>query len=305
MKSYMKYISTILILVVVVLFSCKKDFLNTQPLGEVSSEVVWKDGPLATAFITNLYNGLGPGGLDEQMLASLTDEAVFTHTGRGINTVNEGSLSPSNTGWTHSTYEWGSMYGRIRGCNVALQNLGTATFDDAVLKQRLFGETYFLRAYFYHQLVRYYGGVPIIKKVYGLNEDYTAERNTFDDCVKFILSDCDSAILNLKGKTTGKGRATMLSAMALKSRMLLYAASDLHDIPTAKANSAVISAFSKPELLGYISGNRTTRWTDAQTAAKAVMDASSGYKFGLSALVTPEEGRLNYVSIAMGGGSTA
>lgn len=305
MKSKLIYLSILLSLPVLLIVSCKKDFLNVDPLGQISSDATWKDGPLATAFVTNLYNGFGSGGFDEQMLASLSDEAVFTHTGRGITTVNDGSLSPSNTGWTSGTYEWNSMYSRIRGCNVALQSLETAGFEDAVLKERLKGEAHFLRAYFYHQLVRYYGGVPIITKVYGLNEDYSAARNTFDECTKFIVADCDTAIQYLTGKSLGKGRATALAAMSLKSRFLLYAASDLHDIPTAKAKSSVISGYTKPEILGYVSGDRNARWQEAKAAAKAVIDATTGYKLDLAAPVTPEEGKWNYISIAMGGGSKA
>jgi hypothetical protein len=103
----------------------------------------------------------------------------------------------------------------------------------------------------------------------------------------------------------GKGRATPLAAMALKSRILLYAASDLHDMPTAKANSPLLNSFTNPELLGYTSGDRTARWQLARDAAKDVMDNSEGYKLDLTAPVSPEEGKQNYMSIAMGGGSKA
>jgi len=309
MKNKIFYLTLLLFCPFVFLVSCKKSSLDLVPLGSISSDATWKDGPLSTAFVTNIYNGLGTGGFDEQMLASLSDEAVFTHTGRGITTVNDGSMSPSNLGWTHNTYEWGNMYTRIRSTNLALTNLVTATFDDNTLKERLKGEAHFLRAYFYHQLVRYYGGVPLVKKVYGLNEDYSVERSSFDDCVKFIVADCDTAIQQLTGKTLGKGRATAVAAMALKARILLYAASDLHDITTAKALSpTVIGAFAKPELLGYTTGGaaaRAARWTAAKAAAKAVLDITSGYKLNLTSPATPAEGKLNYMSIAMGGGSKA
>ncbi len=285
--------------------SCNKDFLDTKPLGEISSDAVWGDAPLATAFVTEIYNGLGAGGFNEEMLASYSDEAVFTHAGRGISTVNDGSLSPSNLGRVDGTYEWGAMYSRIRGCNLAIQNLKTASFDDPVLKERLKGEAHFMRAYFYHQLVRYYGAVPIIDRVYGLNEDYTAARETFEKCVNFIQADCDTAIQNLTGKALGKGRATATAAKALKSRLLLYAASDLHDVPTAKSKSTVISSYANPEFLGYISGDRTARWQAAKGAAKAVLDAGSGYKLSLAAPAAKADAISNYVSISMGGGSTA
>ncbi len=288
------------------LFACSKDFLNTKPLGEVSSEDVWKDGALTSAFVNEIYNGLGNGGFDEQMLASLTDEAVFTHTGRSINTVNEGSLSPSNTGWVSGTYSWANMYSRIRACNVALENIAKATFDDQPLKDRLNGEVHFLRAYYYHQLVRYYGGVPLIDKAYGLNEDYTIARNSFEECVNFIVKECDDATGLLDGKSMAKGRATANAARALKARILLYAASDMHDIPTLQSKTSFLSGYSNPEVLGYTSGDRNSRWQAAKNAAKSVMDnAGSGYKLDLTVPATAAQGKNNYMSIAMGGGSAA
>lgn len=305
MKARIKYLSILMTLPVLLMMSCKRDFLELSPLGQISSDATWGDGPLSTAFVTNIYNGFGPGGMDEQMLAALSDEAVFTHTGRGITTINDGSLSPSNLGWVHGTYQWDNMYRWIRACNVALVSLESATFTDNVLKERLKGEAHFLRAYFYHQLVRYYGGVPLISKVYGLNEDYTIERSTWDDCVKFIVADCDTAVTQLTGKTLGLGRANALAALALKSRILLYAASDLHDATAAKAAVPAINAYAKPEILCYTSGDRTARWQAAKVAAKAVMDAGQGYKIDLVAPVSAADGRLNYMSISLGGGSAA
>jgi len=298
---------SIILLTGALLFAaCKRDFLNTQPLNQISSSATWADGGLSEAFVTDIYNGLGNGGFDEQQLSALSDEGVFVHPGRGINTINEGTLSPSNLGWVSGTYEWGSMFGRIRGTNVALENLKTATFSDTVLNHRLQGEAHFLRAYYYHQLVRYYGGVPIIAHSYGLNQDYTIARNSFDDCIKFIAADCDTAVSLLTGKSLAKGRATAISALALKSRILLYAASDLHDIPTAKSGSGVIAAYGNPELLGYTSGDRTARWQAARDAALAVMTAAgSGYKLNLAAPETPANAQMNYISMAMGGSSNA
>ena len=299
------------VLVIMIAAACNRDFLNTKPLDKVSSADAWKDGALAESFITGIYAGLGQGGFDEQMLASLSDEAVFTHPSRGINIINEGTLNPSNTGWVNVNYAWGKdgnnndMYAKIRQANLALENLRTATFDDKTLNDRLQGEAHFMRAFFYHQLVRYYGGVPIVDRSYGLGEDYSVTRNTWDECVNFIIKECDSAILLLKGKTMPAGRASDLAAMALKSRILLYAASDLHDIPTAKSKSALISGYGHPELLGSLSGDRMARWTAAKNAAKAVMDAAAtkGYKLNLSAPVSAAEGKKNYMSLAMGGGS--
>jgi hypothetical protein len=78
----------------------------------------------------------------------------------------------------------------------------------------------------------------------------------------------------------------------------------LYDVPTAKANSPVLAAYAKPELIGFVSGDRAARWRAAKDAAKAVLDAAgSGYKTDLTAPVSADEGRKNYLSIAMGGRS--
>jgi starch-binding outer membrane protein, SusD/RagB family len=279
--------------------ACNTDFLNTEPLDRISSDLTWSDGPLSEAFIYNVYSSLGYGGFEEQMLAAYTDEAMFTHAGRNINPFTEGAESPANLAWMSGTYEWGSMYLAIRKANVAIENLPVSTFDDDDLRDRLLGEAYFLRAYYYHQLLRFYGGVPIVDKPYGLDEDYTIARNTFGECVDFIVGDLDQAIALLDGKPETPGRTSKIASMALKARVLIYAASDLHDIPTASGK--VSTALT--DLHGYTSGSQAARWTAARDAAKAVIDAGSGYKLNLSAPVSPEEGKANYVALSYGGGS--
>ena len=289
-----------------VMTSCKKDFMNLEPLNQISSTQTWKDGALATAYVSGIYGGgLYQGGFSEQMNASLTDEAVFTHTGRGINTINEGSLSPSNLGWEDATYRWKPMYNQIRACNLAIANLSAdnTAIEDAI-KNRLKGEAYFLRAYFYQQLVRYYGGVPLIDAPYNLTDDFTKDRSSFTDCVNFIADDCDSAAILLNGINMEKGRASKIAAQALKSRILLYAASDLHDEATAKAKAGdVFGSYPHPEVLFYTTGDRQARWQAARDAAKAVVDAGSGYKLDLTAAASRAEGTANYIALSMGGGS--
>lgn len=285
--------------------SCKRDFLDTQPLDKISSEATWKDGPLSEAFVFNVYSFLGYGGFEEQALAGLTDEAMFTHSGRNINTFMDGAETPSNVAWMSPTYEWNNMYLAIRQANIALENLPKATFTNATLKDRLTGEAYFLRAYYYQQLLRFYGGVPLISKPYGLNEDYTINRGTYEECVNFIVADLDKAAQLLDGKDETPGRASKLSALALKSRVLLYAASDLHHGPTAKSKSSALSSYANLDIVAYSGGDRTARWQAAKAAAKAVLDAGTGYKLNLAAPVAAEAGRNNYVAIAMGGKSKA
>ena len=278
------------------LFSaCNKDFVSTLPLDKPPASTVWADPSLSEAFVTDIYNVYHDGILNQESMDCISDNALYNF---GRADIMEGNISPGATGWVNNTYEWGEMYFRIRATNLALENLTTASFDPTII-DRLKGESYFLRAHCYNQLLRYYGGVPIIKSSYTLNSpDFTIARNTYEECVNSIVSDLDSAALLLNGKTLGLGRATADAAMALKSRVLLYAASDLHDIPTAKSKSTLISGYANPELLGYTSGDRVMRWEKARDAAKAVIDLGKyGYKLDQLSPAPKDQAITDYTDI--------
>ena len=288
--------ATSLVVVSILFYACNDDFLDTTPLDKISSSATWSDATLSEAFVFSIYSYLGFGGFEEQMQAVITDEALFTHAGRNINTFNEGSESPSNLAWTSGTYSWRNMYSAIRQANLAISNLPEATFDSQTMKDQLMGEAHFLRAYYYQQLMRFYGGVPLIDKPYTLEDELSIARNTFEETVNFIVADLDKAASLLNGKSLAQGRASKIAAMALKSRVLLYAASDLHE--SSKAPSGYGTA------LHAYSGGQQARWQAAQQAAKAVLDMTSGYKTDLTAPVAYEEGKANALAIAMGGKSS-
>lgn len=303
MKKMKKIIFGLLSLVV---FGCNDDFVNTKPLDQLGESTVWTDASLAEAFVSEIYAGFGNGGFDEQMNASLTDETIFTHPGRNITTITESRSNPANPGWINGTLSWGNMYLRIRACNLALSNLEAPKFTNPVLVDRMKGEVKFLRAYYYHQLIRYFGGVPIIDKPFTLNDsDFLSPRNTWEECVNFIVKNCDEAAALLDGKSMVAGRANKAAALALKARVLIYAASDLHDMPTAKSKSSELSSYAKPELIGYVSGDRKARWEKARDAAKAVLDLPGyGYALNLTNPVSSADGTANYMnaSLARNGG---
>jgi hypothetical protein len=296
----------LLVLITFFAFACKKDFLNVESPGQVPAESVWKDPATAQAFVNDIYNGLGNGGFSEQMLASVSDEALFTHPTRGIDLVNNATINPSTLGWVDDTWAYKQMYNRIRACNITIEKLTTGdnALTSQALKDQLVGEAHFLRAYFYQQLVRFYGAVPIITKIYVLDDNYNAKRNTYEECINFILKDCDEANSLLTGKTMVKGRTTALAALALKSRVLIYAASDLHN--RAKLTDKIKNIdIKKLDFLSYASGSQPDRYRLAKTAADAVMKLGTGYKLDLSAPVSAANGQLNFKSIAMGGASKA
>ncbi|NII84701.1 MULTISPECIES: RagB/SusD family nutrient uptake outer membrane protein [unclassified Pedobacter] len=298
----------ILIFTAIFAASCKKDFLNVESPSQVPAESVWKDPATAQAFVNDIYNGLGNGGFSEQMLASVSDEALFTHPTRGIDLVNSATINPSTLGWVDDTWAYKQMYNRIRACNITIEKItsGDNGLSSQSLKDQLLGEAYFLRAYFYQQLLRFYGGVPIITKTYVLNDNYSVKRNTYEECVNFIIKDCDEANKLLTGKTMEKGRTTATAALALKSRVLIYAASDLHirtKLIAKFAEKNTIIPAQTLDFLSYASEDRVARYKLAQTAADAVMKLGTGYKLNLTAPAT--DGQLNYKSIAMGGASKA
>jgi hypothetical protein len=303
MKKMKKIVFCLLSLVV---FGCNDDFVNTKPLDQLAESAVWTDASLAEAFVSEIYAGFGNGGFDEQMNASLTDETIFTHPGRNITTITESRSNPESPGWINGTLSWGNMFLRIRACNVALSNLEAPKFTNPVLVDRMKGEVKFLRAYYYQQLLRYFGGVPIIDKPFTLNDsDFLSPRNTWEECVNFIVKNCDEAAALLDGKTMVAGRANKAAALALKARVLIYAASDLHDMPTAKSKSSVLSSYAKPELVGYVSGDRKARWEKARDAAKAVLDLPGfGYALNLTNPASAADGKANYMnaSLARNGG---
>jgi hypothetical protein len=124
----LKFIPGSLVAALLMFSSCSDEFLNTQPLGEVSESAVWTDAALAEAFVTEIYAGLGLGGFEEQMLASLTDEAIFTHPGRNITTVTEARSNAADPGWISGTRSWSNMYSRIRAANLAIEKLSDPQF---------------------------------------------------------------------------------------------------------------------------------------------------------------------------------
>src|SRR3954447_26879411 len=110
MKKIKQILQLTIVLSVTLLAACKKEFLNTLPVDQVPAAETWKDPALAEAFVNGIYGGLYEGGFQEEMLASFSDEAMFTHAGRNINTVNQGILSSSSPGLLLQHTSWVNLY---------------------------------------------------------------------------------------------------------------------------------------------------------------------------------------------------
>lgn len=196
--------------------------------------------------MTEIYNhldydyGRSYGGA---MLASATDESVFSQTGGSIETFYNGSWSPTNSQGSL----WSDMYDGIRTCNEVLRNFQELTFDaykyNANYPQQMFRyqnykwEARFCRAYFYFNLVRQYGGVPIIDMDMNAEDVNNQPRKNSDEVFEYIISECDAvkdSIVKDYGSlgsntltSPDDGRANDLTVMALKARAALYWASPL------------------------------------------------------------------------------
>lgn len=262
-----------ILLATLALGSCQKDFLNTDPSTEFSENAVWTDPALVETFINQLYFRLDEPLTDGRFKANLVDEGHYRGNAASLN-FNRSIQSPDDLlGWGVSRYRsWADLYKSIRFCNLFFLKVDQVPFsanliDGKTMKDRMTGEMHFMRAYYYHLLTSTYAGVPLITEPYELTDEFQKERSSYADCVKFMMAELDKAaeLLPLDHSGANLGRATKGAALALKARILLYAASDLY-------NKDVFPGFEKPELLRYTDGNRTARWQAAKDAAKAVID---------------------------------
>ncbi len=286
-----------------ILVGCNDDFLETQPLSQASDLSVWTDLKLAEAAVFDLYQGTWAGVLtSETTTDAFTDHAVFTHPGRGVDGYTEGKMSPDyGTFMNMQWMSWIQLYPFIRNANIAIQRLpeNLAGFDAATL-DRLLGESYYMRAYYYSQLMRQYGGVPLLLEPLELDSEANNPRATFEATVNQIVADLDQAISLLENAPVSKARAHKITAMALKSRVLTHAASDLYE-PSKASSVSTIASYSNPELIGYTGGSQTQRWEIAKAASKALLDETSGYKLDYSSPASFEEAKQNYEDIWLQG----
>ena len=227
-----KVLTVVTTLFFVGIISCSKNVLNKPPLDFVTDAAVWSDLNLVQSFVNNLYNILptishnwDAKSSRSWALSVACDEGYNKFNDYNEAVLNKGTLTPDNMG---NFDIWSMEYANIQQCNIFLSKINNVPGDTAT-RNRLKGEVYYLRAYAYFMLARDYGGVPLFSKPFDLTSNYKATRNSFDDCVNFIATDCDSAASLLpttySASDANLGRATGGAALALKSTILLYDAS--------------------------------------------------------------------------------
>ena len=278
---------------VISISSCKKDsFLDQTVTTSLNEATTFSDSANSMAFLNNIYVNIGfasdprrfsgngyAAGLDA---SSDEAEAPNSSSSNGFIQFATGTVNPSIV----PNDAFNIPYTNIRAVNQFLKHLPTIPFS-SYLKAQSAAEARFLRAWYYFMMVEHYGGVPLIgDSVYATADAIQAKRNTYKECVDYILSECDFSAGVLPNTQSGSqyGRISRGACLALKSRVLLYAASPLFN------NGGTAGAGELGSIVAYPDVN-PNRWQLAADAAKAVIQLNA---FGLYTDSTTIPGEKGY-----------
>ncbi|TDG37679.1 RagB/SusD family nutrient uptake outer membrane protein [Pedobacter changchengzhani] len=234
MRNY-KYILFILLSASLLISACQK--VEDRPFEKITEDYVWdsKDslGINASYFLNDIYADIPTGynRIDGNVLATATDDAVPSADNTSISKFTNGGY----TATVNADNAWQSNYASIRKCNLFVQNFPKVNLRTPLLPQGVYwkAENRFLRALFYFELIKRYGGVPLLgDRVLTINDDLKLPRNSYEDCVNYIVSECDAIkdLVRTDPIATGDyGRVTKMVVLTLKAKTLLYAASALNN----------------------------------------------------------------------------
>lgn len=225
---------------------CRK-VLDKKNLEAIDQSEIWNDLDLANAAINNVYAQSLPGWS--------TEYADYSEESDGGGNFMYGQLTENSVNY------W--PYNQIRDINVVLANIDRGSLKEAD-KKRIKGEAFFFRAWQYFEMVKRYGGVPLVLTPQSLDDNLFVERATTTATMQQIIKDMDSAIANLPVISAGNsgqndGHVHRGTALAVKGRILLTYASPQFD-PAQ---------------------NAAGRWQAAYDANKAAKDYLVANSFGL------------------------
>ncbi|SCD20882.1 SusD domain-containing protein [Proteiniphilum saccharofermentans] len=297
MKKYIIFISCLIFSTV--FFSCE-DFLEKPISSDITVDSVFNSTIRTEQFLWNVYStasiyefnhfwsSTDPRfyhyGASGSLVSVATDELEvegtypaiprYFHTG----TWNAATIDPGSWGlefMSHITYQG------IRNANIFIENVDKSPFPESE-KNSMKAEARFLRALMHFDLMQRLGGISIVDRVLSVSsindvEGVKIPRSTYAQTVDFIVSECEEAakfLPNVYEDTKYLGRIVKGAALALKARVLLYAASPLFNDPEGKTYVPVSDPVLR-ELIGYPSYDQN-RWQLAVQANKAVLDWASG-----------------------------
>ena len=262
-----KLIIMLMAVVFCINLSCEKA-LEIDAADSFTEDFVYSDPEQVERIVYSVYNSTESWGLNKFVwwsrrynIENGSFEAKFNFRDLDRLGLRRG-WNPSNVGDLGD--KWRDYWGYIREINLFFDKVDESEASEldpekiALLK----AEMQFLRANLYSKLIKYYGGVPIISEAISLeSENFNIPRNSYEECVDFIVAELDAAasVLPETRPDNEFGRATKLAALAVKSRTLLYAASELHDPSTEPSGP----------LYDY---TKSTKWEDAAAAAQELID---------------------------------
>jgi hypothetical protein len=248
--------------------ACKKDFLDQKTLSAVDEAAVYRDSAKTLGVINNLYSNLGFSfnarrfnntGLDAACDESepISDPTIFTYI------ISNGGVNPSNA----DKGTWTTVFQMVRSANIFLKNRDSIPVTTAT-RDFWTGQVRFLRAWYLFNLLKHYGGIPLIgDRIFENGEKIDEGRSSYEKCVDYIVGELDAAAALLPASfpvnNVNQNRITKGTALATKARLLLYAASPLF-------NSGARTD-DPDNLLAYASADME-RWKKASDAAKAVIN---------------------------------
>ncbi|MDR6803237.1 hypothetical protein J2Y45_000507 [Dyadobacter sp. BE34] len=250
-------------------FAGCNDWLERKPQNIILEEQVWNDPKMITGLLANYYDRLPAHTSLTTGWAEFAayDEAMWSNNDDGRNNI----INYPTTRWTL----WD--YGLIRDINLALESIEThaVKLSDAQ-KAQFSAELRFLRAYVYFEHVKRMGGVPLITKqlIYDFSGDPSPlqnPRNKEEEVYDFIASELD-AVKDQLGNGTSNTRANKFTALAVKSRAMLYAAS------IAKYNNLMASPISTPGGEVGIPASRAKDYYAKSLAASAEIINSGSFE---------------------------
>lgn len=206
--------------------ACKEDYLDVQQEGQIPAEKLFQteaDAVSATTYIYSFLRSWDNSAFPYQYLFGVPADDVVKGSNPGdasfMNVYDNFSFTQSDGGVEGY---WNGQWNAVARCNQVISNVPKITMNET-LKARLIAEAKFLRAYFYFNLVRIYGGVPIFD---GIPSDfnYNIPRSTKEEVYAFIEKDLSAAadILPVSYGPTDLGRATKGAAKGLLSKVYLY-----------------------------------------------------------------------------------
>lgn len=259
------------------------DGYESEPVEQFTLDYVFSRtdsaGVQAKRFLNDIYlnhldNGHNRVGGD--YLDAASDDAIsINNSDPDVYLLAVGRYSANSP--VSTDMKWGTYYQGIRKTNILINNIDVVPFnlkytnaknEVKPLNYTMKAEARFLRANLYFELVKRYGGVPLIgDNVYVLGDDMELPRNTFEQCINYIISELDEIKDDLRKLPMDDAgdyahAPTREACMAMKSRVLLYAASPLFNERTIEPGN---------ELIGYASYD-PERWALAAQVAKDFID---------------------------------